>query len=133
MRNTALLFLRSLALKRWMLICFALAMGVAHVSALIKPPALELLCSTNGALRLILQDSNTDNDQQAQLKAKHNTACALCMPLDVLAQEPTPPLRSRPDLSYSLRSVAAAPAITQALPALPARGPPDIHPLFAIV
>jgi hypothetical protein len=133
MHSTALFLLRSLALKRWVLACLVLAIGVAHASALIKPQAIELLCSSNGALRLILLGSNPSDDQQAQLQSEHSTPCALCMPLSVPAPEGAMPLLPRADLRYSLRPIAAAPASTQALPALPARGPPGSSHLFAII
>jgi hypothetical protein len=133
MPSSALFLLRSLALKRWVLACFVLAIGVAHASALIKPQAIELLCSTNGAVRLILQGSSAGDDQQAQLQSEHSTPCALCMPLFVPLPERTLALLPRADLSYNLRPIAAAPASTRALPALPARGPPGFRSLIAII
>ncbi len=115
-------------LARLVLVWFALSLGVAIASPLVKPQAMELICSGAGMMKLVLQ---TD-DGGSQEVTRYTLDCPLCMtgnapppPIIGLTAEPAQPL------AYVLQSIPAAriAALTAAPP--PARGPPATPPVFA--
>ncbi|MDM0046982.1 hypothetical protein QTH91_20995 [Variovorax dokdonensis] len=107
-------------LGRLMLLWFALSLGVAVASPLVHPQALELVCSSAGAIKVMVK---TD-DGARQLGASH-IDCPLC----ALTGAPPPPapvvhVEHAQPLGHVLQSIPAAhhPAATAA--PLPPRGPP---------
>ena len=106
-------------LTRFVLVWFALFVGVAIASPLVKPQAMELICSGMGVMKIQVQG----DDGSPDLKAK-TLDCSLCAtscappPTANLAREPVSPL------AYVLQSIPSAiiAALTAAPP--PARGPP---------
>jgi hypothetical protein len=110
--------LRSTELRRWIVGAFLLGMAAAYASPVIAPRSIELLCSTNGAMRLL---SQTADGEEANADVMH---CGLCAP----ATAP-PPATSNSEFSSAL-AYATQPTPASALaaltrPPLPARGPPD--------
>jgi hypothetical protein len=106
-------------LARWVLLCFALSLGVAIASPLTHPQAMELVCSSGGAVKLLV----TAADGSTQVVSQMGD-CPLC----ITAGAP-PPSASRvaepvQALSYALRSIPAAHIASTAAAPLPARGPP---------
>jgi len=106
-------------LARFVLVWFALSIGVAIASPLVKPQAMELICSSMGVMKLQIQGDDGSTDLGVK-----TLDCPLCAtssappPVAFLAVEPVQPL------AYVLRSIPAAiiAALTAAPP--PARGPP---------
>jgi hypothetical protein len=106
-------------LARFVLVWFALFIGVATASPLIKPQAMELICTGMGMMKLQVQG----DDGSPDLKA-NTLDCPLCAtsyappPFARLTPEPVQPL------AYVLQSIPSATlaALTAAPP--PARGPP---------
>ncbi len=106
-------------IARFMLVWFALSIGVAMASPLVKPQAMTLICSGAGMMMVVL---NADDDSQQT--SGTTLDCPLCAtssappPLAHLNAEPVQPL------AYVLQSIPAAhiAALTAVPP--PARGPP---------
>lgn len=107
-------------LARWVLLCFALSLGVAIASPLTHPQAMERVCSSAGAIKLLV----TAPDGSAQVVSQMGD-CPLC----VTASAPPPtPVGSRveppPVPAYALHSIPAANTAYATAAPLPARGPP---------
>ena len=106
-------------ITRFMLVWFALSIGVAIASPLVKPQAMELICSSMGVMKLQIQGDDGSTDLSVK-----SLDCPLCAtssappPAASLAVEPVQPL------AYVLQSIPSAiiAALTAAPP--PARGPP---------
>jgi hypothetical protein len=106
-------------IARFVLVWFALSIGVAIASPLVKPQAMELICSGMGVMKLQVQGS--DGSQDLSPKTLDCPLCVTgCAPPPVASQafEPVQPL------AYVLQSIPSAiiAALTAAPP--PARGPP---------
>jgi hypothetical protein len=108
-------------LTRFVLVWFALALGVAMASPLVAPKSIDLVCSTNGVIKLV----SSDDDQQPQPQAKC-LDCPLCMslafppaPVTVSVGKPSP-------LAHALQPIAAAHIASATAPPLPSRGPPAL-------
>lgn len=108
-------------IARFVLVWFALSIGVAMASPIVKPQAMELICSSAGAMKLLIQ-----TDDGAKEVSSHTLDCPLCAsnnapPPSVahLTAEPAQPL------AYAMQSIPAAyiTSLTAAPP--PARGPPS--------
>ena len=106
-------------LARWVLLCFALSLGLAIASPLVRPQALELVCSSAGAVKLLLKGADGSTQVASQMGD-----CPLC--ITPAAPPPVASLRIEPvqPLSYVLRSIRAAHIAFLTAAPLPARGPP---------
>jgi hypothetical protein len=113
----ALSVLRGILLRRWIALAFLLGIAAAYASPVIQPRSIELLCSTNGAIKLI---SQTDDGQEASADVMH---CGLCVPIAA-----PPPAISQTSfhstLAYALQRIPASALAALTRPPLPARGPP---------
>jgi hypothetical protein len=112
-------------MARWVCCWWLLAVGVAIASPMVRPQAMELVCSSAGVVKLV-QKVDDIGDGAGPRLASHTLECPLCMalgaPPPVLSGEPlAPPL----PLSHVLRSPASAPWVASAAAPLPARGPPQ--------
>lgn len=112
LRNTSFL-------ARLVLVWFVLAMGVATASPLVKPQAMELVCSGSGVVKLLVK-----TDGGLQELGSHALDCPLCLAAGVpptAVQGQVAPLAPS---HYVLRSIPATRGVAQAAAPLPARGPP---------
>lgn len=108
-------------IARFVLVWFALSIGVAIASPIVKPQAMELICTgTVGVMKLLVQ-----TDDGPQDVASLTLDCPLCAtnlapppPLARPAAEPAQPL------AYVLQSIPAAHIASLTAAPLPARGPP---------
>ena len=111
-------------LARFVLVWFVCALGVAVASPIVKPQAMELVCSSAGAVKLFVQ-----TDDGLQEMGSHTLDCPLCL----VGGVPPPQARASAapvqPLAYVLRSIPAARLAARTAAPLPARGPPT---LFAI-
>jgi hypothetical protein len=109
-------------LARLVLAWFALALGVAIASPIVKPQAMELVCSSGGAVKLIVV-----GDGDATGAPGHTLDCPLC-----LAGNAPPPSLALPDDALvakqtPFRRVAhAEPLASRTAAPLPPRGPPAL-------
>lgn len=106
-------------LARLVLAWFVLSIGAAIASPVIKPQALELICSGSGAIKVLVKTDDGVKEQSA-----HTLECPLC----VATGTPPPLARSQAEpaqpLSHVLRPVPAAHIAWLTAAPLPARGPP---------
>ena len=106
-------------ITRFVLVWFALSVGVAIASPLVKPQAMELICSASGVVKLLIK-----SDDGAEVVSLHTLDCFLC----ATGYAPPPVMRWRVEppqpLAYVLHSIPAAhiASLTAAPP--PGRGPP---------
>lgn len=114
-------FLRaSRCLTRLVLVWFALALGAAIASPLVKPQRLELVCSADGGARF-----QPSGDADGDAPARHLLDCALCLPAAPPSESAVPvPLVAHAGGPVPLRAGVAVTASSGA--PLPARGPPAI-------
>jgi hypothetical protein len=106
---------------RFVLLWFVLSIGVAIASPLIKPQAMELICTSTGAAKLLVK-----TDEGVKEVSGHTLDCPLCVTLSApppvarLAAEPSQPL------GYVLQSIPTAHVAARTAAPLPARGPPAL-------
>lgn len=107
-------------IARFVLVWFVLSIGVAIASPIVKPQAIELICSGSGALKVLVK---TDDGTRAQ--SGHTLDCPLCASLG--APPPVTRQTAQPvsPLAYVLRSIPAARIASLTATPPPARGPPS--------
>ena len=108
-------------LARWALVWFALSLGVAIASPLVKPQTMELICSSSGVMKLLIQHA----DGSSQEVPSSTLDCPLCLTCNApppsiirLTAQPAQPL------AYVVQSIPAARIAALTAAPLPARGPP---------
>jgi hypothetical protein len=107
-------------LARFLLVWFALSIGVAIASPIVRPQGMELICSGTGVMKLLVK-----SDDGTQPASGHTLDCPLCAsislppPVAGLTAEPFQALAHVPQCIH-----AAHIALATAAP-LPARGPPS--------
>jgi hypothetical protein len=108
-------------IARFMLVWFALSIGVAMASPLVKPQAMELICSSAGVMKVLFTTDGAGHDA-----AQPTLDCPLCAatsappPLARLAAEPAQLL------AYVQPGIAADPLAAFPAAPPPARGPPAV-------
>jgi hypothetical protein len=107
-------------LARLVLLWFALSLGAAVASPLIKPQAMELVCSGSGAMKLLVKS----DDGSSKETGSFTLDCPLCAASS--APPPLAQLATRPAqaLTHVLQPIAAAHIAFFTAAPLPARGPP---------
>ena len=102
------------------LVWFALFVGSAIASTLIHPSSLQMVCSTDGGMKMV-----DTGDAGGEAKLAKQMDCPLC--LSVTAPPPptsTRQLLTQSSLAHALQPVAAAHIASVTAPPLPSRGPP---------
>jgi hypothetical protein len=106
-------------ITRLMLVWFALYLGVAVAAPLVKPQAMDLICTGAGVMVLVAQPDDGGSGEAAMM-----LDCPLC----VTANAPPPSLRVQAEpqqvLAYALQGITSAHIASLAAAPLPARGPP---------
>ncbi len=110
-------------LTRLVLVWFALFIGAAVASPLVKPQSGEMVCTAMGGMKMVMTDDGADGaGDSARLSASMD--CPLCAP----AVGPVPAVSLVLDvpsaLSYVLRPIPAAHIAWLTGSPLPPRGPP---------
>jgi len=106
-------------LARLLLAWFVLSLGVAVASPMVHPQAMELICSSAGAIKVLVK-----TDDGVKEASAHTLDCPLCVtagtppPVVLATVAPVHPL------SHALRPVPAAHIAWLTAAPLPARGPP---------
>lgn len=107
-------------IARFVLVWFALSIAAAIASPLVKPQALELICSAGGGMKLLLK-----TDDGGRAGSSHTLDCPLCVGLGAppppLAQAVHAPMQAPREVCQG--APATHVAALHAAP-LPARGPP---------
>ncbi len=113
----------ALNLTRLVLVWFALSVGVAIASPMVHPQAMDLVCTSTGSMKLVVQGDDAD------VAATNLTLdCPLCASLSApppaLNTSLTQPAPS--SLAHALEPLAAAHIASVTSPPLPSRGPPAL-------
>ena len=111
-------------IARLVLVWFALSIGVAIASPMVKPQSLQLICSGSGAIKII----SSDADGKASTTPATNTHtldCPLCAAIAAPPPVDANHLAFAAPLDYTLPARAAALPVTIFATPPPARGPPD--------
>ncbi|MDP9931512.1 hypothetical protein J2X90_002930 [Variovorax paradoxus] len=105
---------------RWALLWFMLSLGVAVASPIVHPQAVELVCSSAGSIKAVVQ---TDDGVQ-EMGASHMD-CPLCLLTGAPPPSPAAVAFDLPlPLGRVLQSIPAARLAAATAAPLPARGPP---------
>lgn len=111
---------RARLLARFVLAWFVLALGAAVASPLVMPQSTELVCSSGGAMKLIVK-----SDDGKQVPSSHTLDCPLC----VTVGAPPPPLHLAAAVpsarAQALHAMAVAHIAGRTAAPLPPRGPPS--------
>lgn len=109
-----------LSLVRWMLVWFALSLGVAMASPMVNPQALTMVCSAAGVVQLKI---GSDGDApQTPLNAMH---CVLCLSMAAPPVAATAVVAPA-SLNFVLRAAPALRPQGRITTAAAARGPPAL-------
>jgi predicted secreted protein len=107
-------------LARFVLVWFALSIGVAIASPIVKPQAMELICSGAGVMKVLVK-----TDDGSKEVASYTLDCPLCAnnsaPPPPVARLTAEPVQA---LAHVLQSIPAAHIASLTAAPLPARGPP---------
>jgi hypothetical protein len=112
-------------LARFVLVWFALSLGVAVASPLVNPQSLELVCSGNGAIKLLVKG----DDGKAAAGLHHTLDCPLCATLGAPPPVASFVLPTAQPLGHAVQSIPAARIAALTAAPLPARGPPSLPAL----
>lgn len=102
---------------RWMLVWFAVSLGVAVAAPVVNPQALTLVCSAAGVVQL---KAGTDGDAQPM---GHTLDCVLCMLAGAPSAAPVV-VQAPVALAHVQRSALAQRPAGAIVAAAAARGPP---------
>jgi hypothetical protein len=106
---------------RLVMLWFMLSLGVAAASPLVHPQSMELICSTGGMVKVVVQ-----TDDGVQEFGTTHWDCALCLVGGPPPLPSTAKLTSPLPLGYALQSIPAARLAAATAAPLPARGPPTL-------
>ena len=111
----------SIQIARFVLVWFALSVGIAIASPLVKPESTMLVCTGSGMMKLVVTGDDTGKPSSPKLD------CPLCATI-----APPPPafnttLTQPSPLSHALLPTVAAHIASLTAPPLPSRGPPTLH------
>ncbi|MFZ4480576.1 MAG: DUF2946 domain-containing protein [Rhodoferax sp.] len=108
-------------IARFVLVWFALSIGVAIASPIAKPQGIELICSGSGVMKLLQK-----SDEGSEVVSLHTLDCSLC----ATAYAPPPIVQWSADpvqpLGHVLQSIPAAEIASLTAAPPPGRGPPTI-------
>ena len=114
-------FRQTKIIARFVLVWFVLSVGAAMASPLVSPKALDLVCTTGGALKIVSSDDADNTSTRV-----HTMDCALCIAVGI----PPAPVASQftkpSSLAHALHPIAAAHIAAATAPPLPSRGPPSL-------
>ena len=106
-------------IARFVLVWFALSIGVAIASPIVKPQSMEVICSGSGVMKLLVK-----SDEGSKVVSLHTLDCSLC----ATAYAPPPIMQWSVEavqpLAYVLQSIPAAHIASRTAAAPPGRGPP---------
>ncbi|MBY0453363.1 MAG: DUF2946 domain-containing protein [Burkholderiaceae bacterium] len=106
-------------IARFVLVWFALSMGVAIASPILQPQTLELICSGTGAMKLLILTEDGDKPV-----GSHTLDCPLCANISA----PPPVMHLHVPLvqpmGQALQTIPKARIAALTGAPLPARGPP---------
>jgi len=113
---------QALYLTRFVLVWFALSVGVAIASPMVHPQAMDLVCTSTGSMKLVVQGDDAD-----VAATSHTLDCPLCATLSAPPALNTALTQPAPSaLAHALEPLTAAHIAAVTAPPLPSRGPPEL-------
>jgi hypothetical protein len=109
-------------LARLILAWFALTLGAAIASPLIHPQAMQLVCTTGSALKVVVLGEDGD----ATELGRHTLDCAVCLGASAPPPQAQSPAPHPQPLAHALQPIAVAAVAALVGAPLPARGPPSL-------
>ena len=112
----------ALNLTRLVLVWFALSVGVAIASPMVNPQAMDLVCTSTGSMKLVVQ-----GEDDSTAASSHTLDCPLCATLSAPPALNTALTQPAPSsLAHALEPLTAAHIASVTAPPLPSRGPPAL-------
>ncbi len=68
------------SIVRWMLVWFALSIGVAVAAPVVNPQALTLICTTAGNVKFVAESVGDNADGAPSGMQTHALDCVMCLP-----------------------------------------------------
>ena len=125
-RICAMFYLRhAIQLTRFVLVWFALSIGVAIASPVVNPQVMDLVCTSTGSMKLVVQDQN-NGDGEGVAASSHTLDCPLCASISAPSPVLNTSLTQPSPLAHALQPLAAAHIAAITAPPLPSRGPPAL-------
>ena len=106
-------------IARFVLVWFALSIGVAIASPIVKPQSIEVICSGSGVMKLLIKSD--DGSKVVSLHALDCSLCATGYAPPPIVQWSVEPAQS---LAHVLQSMPAAHIASLTAVPPPGRGPP---------
>jgi len=107
-------------LTRLVLVWFALSVGVAMASPIVNPHGMDLVCTSTGSMKLVVQGAD---DVAA---SSHTLDCPLCASISAPPPALNTTLTQPSPLAHVMQPTAAAHIAAVTAPPLPSRGPPSL-------
>ena len=104
---------------RFVLVWFALSVGVAIASPMVQPKAMDMVCTSTGSMKLVAQ-----GDEDSSTFASPTLDCPLCATTCAPPPALMTALTQPSPLSHALLPTVAAHIASLTAPPLPSRGPP---------
>ena len=110
------------SIVRWMLLCFALSIGVAVAAPLLNPQSIELVCTATGSVKLVPVGEGAGTTSPA---SDHTLHCVMCLPFGA---PPAAELHvlAAPDLGQAFAAARPQAAIWRLADPTSARDPPAV-------
>ena len=107
-------------IARFVLVWFALSMGVAIASPLVKPKGMQLVCSAAGAITVQFDQSDTG----AVGPQANSLDCPMCSAVGAPPPQATVQVLAPMGLRYVLHGFENQQSVRRSAAPLPPRGPP---------
>ncbi|EPD44891.1 hypothetical protein HMPREF9701_00482 [Delftia acidovorans CCUG 274B] len=109
-----------LMLPRLALAWFMLALAMAVASPIVHPRSLEVVCTGNGSMQVVV----LDDEGQASAGTHHSLDCPLCLVVTPASLHPSPEFEQPQPLGLAVQPVESARIAALVGAPLPPRGPP---------
>ena len=107
---------------RFVLVWFALSLGVAIASPMVQPKAVDMVCTSTGSMKLVVQ-----GDEDSSTSVAPTLDCPFCATVSAPPSAFNTALSQPSPLSHALLPLVAAHIASLTAPPLPSRGPPTFH------
>ena len=104
---------------RFVLVWFALSVGLAIASPMVQPKAMDMVCTSTGSMKLVHQ-----GDEDSSTFASPTLDCPLCVIICAPPPAFNTTLTQASPLSHALLPTVAAHIASLTAPPMPSRGPP---------
>jgi hypothetical protein len=110
----------ALQLSRFVLVWFALSVGVAIASPVLSPKGMDMVCTGTGTMKLVVLGDDDATVSSLTLD------CPLCASVSAPPPALSAALTQPSPLAHAVQPIAAAHIAALTAPPLPSRGPPAL-------